>query len=101
LNAIKAADSKMNGKKIVVEGRDKGLVIFGIILLTIGSVASYYQWTQYETHVLDIPHIVYPYNNVGIILLVAGIIFMALGFLYSPLKTPPPTSSSLPQPSST
>jgi uncharacterized membrane protein len=78
-----------------LERRNKELMILGIVLLLIGSVASYYQWTQYETHVLDIPQIVYPYNNVGIILLVAGIIFIALRFIFPLQRTPQQKISSL------
>jgi len=76
----------MSEKKVV---RNKGLVIFGIILLAIGLFASFYTVVN---HVGQAPaavklQTVYPYQSVGIILLVGGIIFTALGFLYSPRKT--------------
>jgi len=64
-----------------IEIKNKGLVLFGVILLLIGLVASFYPETYYG-YVLR-----YPYQTVGIILLLAGIVFIALGFFYSPRKT--------------
>ena len=85
-----------------MEGRNKGLVIFGIILLAIGLVASFYQVTR---HIGKPPEavtlqIVYPYQVEGIILLVAGIVLIALGFFYSRRNRLPPPPSNPPQPSS-
>lgn len=82
-----------------MEERNKGLIIFGIILLAIGLFASFYQKTQHVIGVGD--ETVTPYMNVGIVLIVAGIVFVALGFLYSPRKTSPPPPSNPQQPSST
>ena len=71
-----------------MEQRNKGLVIFGIVLLAIGLVASFYQ----ETHlVYQVGYqTVTPYQSTGILLDVAGIVFVALGFLCPSKKTPPP-----------
>jgi vacuolar-type H+-ATPase subunit I/STV1 len=80
-----------------MEERNKGLIIFGIILLAIGLVASFYSQTEYPSG----GRMTYPYQSIGILLDVAGIVFVALGFLYSPRKTPPPPPSNPQQPSST
>ena len=66
--------------------KNKGLLLFGIILLVIGLIACFYSVTEeagtyYATTT-------YPYQSpVGIILTVAGIVFAALGFFYSPKRT--------------
>ncbi len=57
----------------VIEIKNKGLLLVGIILLVIGVVLSLY---KEGTAV--------PYQIVGIVLVVAGIVCMILGFLYSP-----------------
>lgn len=70
-----------------IEIKNKGMLIFGIILLLIGLGASFYQERHY---VHDVGYqTVTPYQNVGIVLLLAGIIFVALGFFYSPRKQEP------------
>jgi hypothetical protein len=77
-----------------MEGRNKGLIVFGIILLLIGLVASFYQ----EQHIasgdgLSGIETVTPYRNVGIVLVVAGIVFIELGRLYPSHRTlPSPTN---------
>jgi len=75
----------MNERKI-------GLVIFGIILLAIGLFTSFYQVTRNlgVGDVLDGKETITPLRNVGIVLIIAGIIFLALGFLYLSRKTQPP-----------
>jgi ABC-type antimicrobial peptide transport system permease subunit len=83
-----------------MEERNKGLVIFGIILLAIGLVASFYSQRKYPTSAYDYS-VMYPYQNVGIILIVAGIVFVALGLLYPSRKIPPPPPSNSQQPSPT
>jgi hypothetical protein len=70
-----------------MEERNKGLIGFGIILLIIGLVASFYQEQHYVYHVGY--QTVTPYQSVGIILAIAGIIFVALGFFYAPRKQEP------------
>jgi uncharacterized membrane protein YidH (DUF202 family) len=69
-----------------MEERNKGLLVFGIVLLTIGLALSLYQVNRYY-------ELTYPYQTIGMFLVIAGIVFVALGFLYSPRKTPPPPSS--------
>jgi uncharacterized membrane protein YidH (DUF202 family) len=73
-------------------GRNKGLVIFGIALLLVGLFASFYQVTRHIVigNFVDGNETITPLMNVGIVLIVAGIIFLALGFLYRPRKTPVP-----------
>jgi uncharacterized membrane protein YidH (DUF202 family) len=72
----------MNERKI-------GLIIFGIILLAIGLFASFYQVTRNVAvgDVIDGKETITPLRNVGIVLIIAGIIFLALGFLYLSRKT--------------
>jgi drug/metabolite transporter (DMT)-like permease len=83
-----------------MEERNKGLVIFGIILLVIGLVASFYHET-WQTSYGPIDK-GYPYQTIGIVLAVAGIVFVALGLLYPSRKTPsPPPPPSNPQQPST
>jgi len=71
-----------------IEIKNKGMLSFGIILFLMGLVASLYQESIYGTLIVR-----YPYQNIGIVLVVAGIIFVALGFLYSPRKTEPKQST--------
>jgi len=66
-----------------------GLIVFGIILLLAGLVASVYP----EVKTLPMPggqpieiSRTYPYQNLGIILVVAGILLSAIGFFYVPQK---------------
>jgi hypothetical protein len=81
----------MTIEKKGIEIKNKGLLLFGIILLVVGLVASFYQEQHYVYHVGY--QTVTPYQSVGIILAIAGIIFVALGFFYpsqrpsSPQKT--------------
>jgi len=65
-----------------IEIKNKGLLLIGIILLVIGVVLSLYK----EDLGINggAMQTTYPYQTVGIILVVTGIIFMTLGFLYSP-----------------
>jgi hypothetical protein len=88
--------------------------LIGITLFAIGLFASFYQVAQFFPPVTvgsgSDPGgpivgwlIVYPYRNVAMILLVAGIIFLALGFLQRALLLalrvnkvkPPPTTQQL------
>jgi hypothetical protein len=72
--------------------KNLGSLIFGAILLLIGLVAYFYQaehWYSSDYWV----SLGYPYQTIGIILIVAGIVFVGLGLFYSPRKTnnlPPP-----------
>jgi vacuolar-type H+-ATPase subunit I/STV1 len=60
-----------------MDERNKGLIVFGIILLIIGLVASFYRDPVFK----------YPYQTFGIILSVAGIMIVVLGFLYPSHRT--------------
>mgnify|MGYP007042397627 CR=1 FL=1 len=71
-----------------MEIKNKGLLIFGAILLVTGLVASFYKETHHIYGVGDV--VVIPYQTLGIVLVLAGIIFVALGFLYPSQRTPPP-----------
>ena len=71
-----------------MEERNKVMIIFGIILLITGLVASFYNEQHYVQHVGS--QTVTPYQSVGIILAVAGIVFVALGLLYPSYRKPPP-----------
>ncbi len=57
-----------------MEERNKGLVLFGIVLLAIGLVASFYSQTELPG---GYGRTTYPYQTTGIILDVAGIAFIA------------------------
>jgi hypothetical protein len=72
--------------------KNLGSLIFGAVLLIIGLIASFYESRQYVYGGTYISH-GYPYQTVGIILIVVGIVFVGLGLFYSPRKTndlPPP-----------
>jgi vacuolar-type H+-ATPase subunit I/STV1 len=72
--------------------KNLGSLIFGAVLLLIGLVASFYESRQYVYGETYISH-GYPYQTVGIILILVGIVFVGLGLFYSPRKTndlPPP-----------
>jgi uncharacterized membrane protein len=74
-----------------VEGRNIGLIALGIMLLVIGLIAYSYEsqtWSDYYQRWNGTGR--YPYQVVGIILIVAGIVFIPLGLLYPARKTPPP-----------
>lgn len=57
----------------VIEIKNKGLLLIGIILLVIGVILSLYKEKT-----------AFPYQIIGIVMVVAGIVCMILGFLYSP-----------------
>lgn len=67
-----------------IEIKNKGILIFGIILLLIGLGASFY----YESKsIFGIEYQrTYPYQNIGMVLIVVGGLLLALGVLYSPRK---------------
>ena len=68
-----------------IEIKNKGLFIIGIILLVIGVVLSLYKEDLGMSG--GVMRTAYPYQIVGIILVVAGVVFLALGFLYSSAST--------------
>jgi len=69
--------------------KNKGLMLFGIIFLVIGLVASFYEIATWFDHE-EIIKREYPYQTIGIMLDLVGIVFIALGFFYPMQKTPPP-----------
>jgi drug/metabolite transporter (DMT)-like permease len=62
----------------------RGLVVLGIIILLIGLGASFY----YESKtILGVEYQrVYPYQNLGIVLVIGGIVCIVVGAVYSPRK---------------
>jgi len=80
-----------------METRNKGLIIFGIVLLAIGLGLALYHRTEMEDNNLATVDLGYPYQALGIGLLVTGMVFVALGFLLQlPHRTPPPSHSQQP-----
>jgi hypothetical protein len=84
-----------------VKERNKRVAISGIILLAIGLIASFYHATKtiFPTNPGPPQPIQtidegYPYQTIGIMLDFIGIVCIALGFLYSPQKTLPPSPSN-------
>jgi len=63
--------------------RNRRLMILGVAYLAIGLLSTYYQFIQLDGQVPFMSNGIsyYPYGNVSIILLVAGMAFTALGFL--------------------
>jgi len=68
-----------------IEIKNKGILIFGIILLLIGLGASFY----YESKsIFGIEYLrTYPYQTIGIALVLVGAAFIGLAIFYSPRKT--------------
>jgi len=75
-----------------IDIKNKGLLIFGIILLLIGLGASFYKETHYISRVGY--QTTTPYQNIGIVLVLAGVVFSALGFFYSPRRQEPTKQST-------
>jgi len=83
----------MTTETLGIKIKNKGLLLFGIILLLIGLIASFY---VERTMIQGLPDYwgnpgppieisrTYPYQGIGIVLVLAGIIFVAIGFFYSP-----------------
>ena len=67
-----------------IEIKKKGLLIFGVILFVVGLIAYFYYYVEKYSVVQK-----YPYQSLGIVLVLAGLVFMALGFLYPLQRTPP------------
>ena len=69
---------------------NKLLLLFGIVLLVIGLIAALYEKveTMYIPYYGNISYSRgYPYQTIGIILIVAGIGLAALSFFYTGRKT--------------
>jgi hypothetical protein len=62
--------------------KNKGLFLIGVILLVIGVALSLYNGDLGTSG--GATQAAYPYQIAGIILIVAGVVLMILGFLYSP-----------------
>jgi len=79
-----------------IEIKNKEILILGIILLLVGLVASFYV----EVRTIDLfgtPIEIsrtYPYQSIGVVLVLVGAGFIALAFFYSPRKTEPTKQSS-------
>jgi uncharacterized membrane protein len=63
-----------------IEIKSRGLLLIGILLLFIGLVASFYKETHYVSNVGEQPFT--PYQSIGIVLVLVGILFIVLGFFY-------------------
>jgi hypothetical protein len=75
-----------------MEERNIELLIFGIILLAIGIGAFLYPHYAIYGHATLYAYygtITYPYQTFGTFTLAAGIVLIALGFLYPSPKRPP------------
>ncbi len=59
-----------------IEIKSRGLFLFGIFLLLIGLVASFYK----ETRVGEQPFT--PYQSIGIVSVLVGVLCIVLGFFY-------------------
>ena len=76
--------------------KNLGSLVFGGVLLLIGLIASFYREQGRVIGFVNNAYIYsysYPFQTVGIILSLVGIIFVGLGLFYSPRKTrdlPPP-----------
>ena len=68
-----------------IEIKNKGFLFLGLILFVVGLIAYFYYYVEKYSVTQK-----YPYQNLGIVLVLAGIVFLALGFLYPSHKTPPP-----------
>jgi vacuolar-type H+-ATPase subunit I/STV1 len=72
--------------------KNLGSLIFGAVLLLIGLVASFYNSGEGIYGGKGYSNF-YPYQTIGIILILIGIVFVGLGLFYSPRKIndlPPP-----------
>jgi hypothetical protein len=65
--------------------KHQGFLIFGIILLLIGLIASFYAevktYTDFYGKTWELSR-TYPYQSLGMVLVLAGIILAAIGFVY-------------------
>ena len=66
----------MTAQKKGIEIKSRGLFLFGILLLLIGLLASFYK----ETRVGEQPFT--PYQSIGIISVLIGVLCMVLGVFY-------------------
>jgi LPXTG-motif cell wall-anchored protein len=74
------------------------LFLLGIVLLAIGFIAVFYHtsfFLIYDMHGAGVKIDEYPYQNVGLALVLTGLVFLALGFLYPTRKQEPVKETSL------
>jgi uncharacterized membrane protein len=63
-----------------IEIKSRGLFLSGILLLFVGLVASFYEETHDVSPVGEQSFI--PYQSIGIVLVLVGMLFILLGFFY-------------------
>ena len=69
--------------KPLKEIRNLSSLMFGSVLLQIGLVASFYESRHYYNYYGgNYISLVYPYQTVGIVLIMVGIVFVGLGLLF-------------------
>jgi hypothetical protein len=77
---------------------NKVLFLSGIVLLAIGFMVVFYHtsfFLVYEMHGNGVKIDEYPYQNAGLALVLTGLIFLALGFLYPTRKQEPVKETSV------
>ena len=77
---------------------NKVLFLSGIVLLAIGFMVVFYHtsfFLIYDVHGAGVKIDEYPYQNVGLALVLTGLVFLALGFLYPTRKQEPVKETSL------
>lgn len=89
---LKAETRQIESKEKIMTAPTKGIknigsLIFGAILLLIGLIASFYEASLYYSDGTYRSSGGYPYQTVGIVLILVGIVFVGLGLFYSPRKT--------------
>jgi len=71
---------KMTAETKEIKIRSRSLLLIGILLLLIGLVALFYKETHYVPDVGEQPFA--PYQSIGIVLILIGILFIVLGLFY-------------------
>jgi uncharacterized membrane protein YidH (DUF202 family) len=79
-----------------MDPRSTGLIVFGIVLLSIGLFTAFYEQKVYSNYYerwesTNPPTL--PYQNVGIVLIIAGIALSVTGLLFLPSKRKVPSST--------
>ena len=77
---------------------NKTLFLLGIVLLAIGFIVVFYHtsfFLIYDIYGAGVKIDEYPYQNAGLALVLTGLIFLALGFLYPTRKQEPVKENSL------
>lgn len=71
---------KMTAETRGIKIRSRRLLLIGVLLLLIGLVALFYKETHYVPDVGEQPFT--PYQSIGIVLILIGILFIVLGLFY-------------------